>query len=178
MAVQGNFRRDLARGVKAEIYVAKRLQKDGFDVIRNTSKDIDVLKDWDLKFKKKGKIKTMEVKNDIMSKWTGNVGFEIGQGASSKPSCLLTTKADYWCHVFYKKEEAFISIMNTGLLRQRLFTPSYYRNSCFKNKGKFVLNVGDNNADIIIVSIEDYLDFFEGTLWTLTTGEAIKEGLW
>jgi len=178
MAAQGKFRKDLARGVKAELYVAKRLQKEGFEVVRNISNKLSELQKWDLRLKKNGVIETIEVKNDIMSMLTGNIGLEIGQDASNKPSCLLKTKADFWCHIFYAKEEAFISIMDTALLRQKVLTAEFYADSCFRNKGRFIANVGDNNADIIILSIDTYLDIFEGTFWCLSLQDAIKEGFW
>ena len=82
------FHRDLARGKQVEQVVLSYIHKkypeayivDGY------------FKEWDIYVPEVQK--SVEVKSDEKSKYTGNIVIEIE--FNGKPSALSTTKADYW----------------------------------------------------------------------------------
>lgn len=172
---QGNFVRDLKRGKQAEEFILNSFKDKGFEGLFNRAKDKRNLSKWDIFVMKDDKAFYLEVKNDIMSKKTGNIGFEIGQGASHKPSCLLSTQSDYWVHIFYTEDNVYVSLCETSRLRQFILTKHLYNREDITLR--FIQNCGDNNADLIVIPIQEFIDKFEPKLIVLTNEEAKERGL-
>lgn len=88
------FFRDLSRGEQIENFVLSIIQ----DKYPEAYKKKGYFKDYDLYIPEIEK--SVEVKSDEKSKYTGNIVVEIE--FDGKPSALSTTKADYW--VWYDGE--------------------------------------------------------------------------
>lgn len=176
MGVQvSKFDTDLTTGRAGEICLKERLERNRYEVNLNESKEIEELREWDLKAYKGNRVHTIECKNDIASFRTGNIAFEIGQGSSHKPSCLLSTKADWWCHIMYQGDTVYMALQKTDNLCKYILTDQFYKEYNFKFR--FMQCVGDNNADIILVDIPSFLDGFTGKLITLSLEEAKERGM-
>lgn len=172
---ESNFDKSLKQGQKAEEFIKKLFENKGYIVRSNRSKTVQSLSEWDLLVSKNGKVFSIEVKNDTMSKKTGNVGFEVGQGADRKPSCLLTSKSDYWCHIFYTEEKVGISLCKTDYLRQLILTKNFYKGE--ELKLRFVERCGDNNSDMLLCSVEDFEKHVKGKILNISYKEAERKGL-
>ena len=174
-AQESNFDKSVSIGKQAERFVKKYFEKKGYRVQENKAKKASELSKWDLHIWKHGKGYYVEVKNDVMSRDTGNVGFEVGQGEYQKPSCLLTTQSDYWMHIFYTKDSVGLSLCRTSALRQLILTKHLYNRSDVKLT--FVEGCGDNNADLVLMRIEDFVNNFKGKIKYISYELAEREGL-
>lgn len=92
--------------------------------------DVDVtLRDRVIKF---------EVKNDVMGVKTGNIAIEYYNSNSNKPSGILSTPADVWCHILGTQIwiiniTHFKTLIHSKMVDYRILT-----------------KVGDGNADIML----------------------------
>lgn len=127
---------DLSIGDKGEQLVKQTLENLGFECEFN--KDKKIRQDYDLLIKPDI---TVEIKNDIYSKRSGNVAIEYFNSKSKKPSGIAATKAQFWCHII--SEIPYICTVDS------------LKNFIATEKPKRTLtNVGDGNADILLFSIE------------------------
>jgi hypothetical protein len=96
--VSNTFSRDLQRGIDIENQLLEIIRKKYPSAsLINKYKGYDI---WIPEIHK-----SVEVKSDLKSNFTGNIVVEIEM--FNKPSALMTTKADYW--VFYDGDK-FVSI--------------------------------------------------------------------
>lgn len=122
-----NFKKDLAMGKRAESYVNH------------------ILHDKDVK---------IEVKKDDWTVRSGNIGIEFE--SRGKPSGIMTTKADYWCHNI---GHYFVLMFPTDFLRQ--ICDYYIKN----NIG--IKAMGDRDSDgkptskAVLIKWTDLLELFK-----------------
>lgn len=91
--------------------------------------------------------KTIEVKNDVFSKKSGNIAIEYNNCRAKRPSGLMVTKADIWCHIINDVPY----VIKTEKLKEFVAT----------NKPKRIVKLaGDGNADIYLYSISDAMKVF------------------
>lgn len=102
---------------------------------------------------------TIEVKYDLYSAKSGNLAFEYFNPKQEKPSGILATKADYWCHVLPSK---VILITPTELLKR--FTKEV------KPK-KIVTCGGDKNSSMLIYALDVAEEWFSRLVETTTATE-------
>lgn len=93
-----NFHKDIKVGEAAEIEFAKLMEAeyDGSKITFNKTSAYDIRvetndRDW-----------TFEVKNDLISQTTQNLGIEYE--TRGKPSGIETTEADIWVHKTYNRD--------------------------------------------------------------------------
>ena len=103
---------------------------------------------------------TMEIKNDEMSKKTGNIALEYYNSKSCKPSGITATKADIWVH----KINGELWIIRVSELIN--FTKT-------EKPVKMISGGGDNNADLLIYRIETFTNVAR-RLSEITSWEQLK----
>lgn len=139
----GDFQKDLAVGSKAQDFIISQLKEEheGLVQVEGNFKDFDLKADDGY---------TAEVKFDILSQKTKNVGFEYK--CYGKKSGVSNTKALEWVHIYYLDGKWVYSRMNTNNLKA--FLKSNWE-SLKKVSG------GDNNASkMALVSVYDVADSF------------------
>ena len=87
------------------------------------------------------KTMTFEVKNDVMSKRTGNLAIEYWNSKQNKPSGLFRTTANFWVHKF-----------NDSLYVIPVETLKTLTNQ--QKPDRFISGGGDDNADLMLYQIE------------------------
>ena len=95
--MKNNILRDLSKGHEGENKVSEYLNQLGIDSWINNEKG--KLSYYDIGFKLKAKEFTVEVKNDLYAKRSGNIAIEVFNPKTGKPSGLGITLADFWCHI-------------------------------------------------------------------------------
>lgn len=138
-----NFKRSLELGGRAQKYIIKHHSKDhkGLRQVEGNFKDYDVIADDGY---------TAEIKYDILSEKTGNVGFEYH--CFGKPSGIATTKALDWIHFYRLNGKLVYSIVRVNDLKS--FLRSNWK-SLDKKKG------GDYNCSkMVVVPALDFADHF------------------
>ena len=144
------FNDDLTTGHCAEEYVLSQLKKE-FPTLKQVkvkNKDYDLVDDSGYSF---------EVKYDILSKDTGNVGFELE--CYGKPSGLKATKANEWIHIFYVHGKWVYTRVAVGSLKSFLKSNKDYL--------KVVMG-GDNNASkMVLVDAYVLTDIF--SFWPISS---------
>ena len=173
-AQDDNFKRSMQDGRKAELYIKKLFENKGYFVKLNDSDALKELSEWDLCISTLKNKFFIEVKNDLLSRKTQNIGFEIAVKDSEKPSSLLSTKSDYWCHVFYTSECVKIAFCKVPALRYFLVT-NYIKNK--EAQMRLANNSGDAFADIVLCDIDSFEKNMPCRIWDVTYEEAEKEGL-
>lgn len=90
---------------------------------------------------------TVEVKAELDT-WvtTGNMAIEYR--CSGNPSGLSTTRADYWAHLFIRRERLVFMLL-TEVFRLRAIVRKLWSSS------RKVQGVGDGNADIVLLNIQE-----------------------
>jgi hypothetical protein len=136
------MKKSLNIGHKAEQEVVTFFEELGFSSEFNKS---EKLSDYDIKIEKDGHTFLLEVKDDRMSKRTGNVAIEFYNSKSCIESGISATKADLWVH----KIKGEFYIISVSKLKD------YVLNTEPK---KIVFGGGDDNSDMYLYSIGDFLD--------------------
>ncbi len=107
------FEGDLARGHKAEEYIAQQLEREfGIVEVRNEGKFMDLyIPDTQ---------QSVEVKYDIASRRTNNVAVEVSY--KGHPSGIMATQATHWAVVFWNapSQEWLWGIIPTETFRQEI----------------------------------------------------------
>lgn len=97
------FKEDLEKWKETEREFAKRLLDGGVNRLEFAPNKS--FKDWDIRieFEKKGQnvVRTFEIKDDMVSETSGNVGFEVR--CNDKPSGIYASKADYIVYRLWDK---------------------------------------------------------------------------
>lgn len=91
-----NFKKDLRKGIKAELVVANIIRhhcRGATKIEFNKDEKYDILVEIE-----NYRYTTIEVKRDFLCSKTGNVAIEIW--CRNKPSGIMTSKAMYWTFVF------------------------------------------------------------------------------
>lgn len=136
------FKSDIKKGLKGEKQVIELLNSFGFTTSwakDSKSSFFDLICDW-------GKVRfTIEVKNDLFAKKSGNIALEFFNPLSNKPSGLFVTKADLWAHIIEKE----IYFANT----QKLIQFTRDNEPC-----RTVYKVGDGNADLLLYNKDRLID--------------------
>jgi hypothetical protein len=144
-----SFVSDRLKGENAEDSVAQILSCN-WDVHKASDLENGPFSDWDLSVAQRetgSEVFTVEVKYDEMEDTTGNMAIEIYNPKSDKPSGLMATKADLWCHVL--KESVFITTVKK--------LKEFVRNTKpFRTVGA----AGDGNAKIHLFKTDDILYIF------------------
>ncbi len=129
---------DLKIGKEGEEAVVKILESKGLPAQISKGKflyyDINCYKD---NF-------TLEVKNDIYAKKSGNIAIEVLNSKSNTASGLTATKANLWVHIACD----VIYVANTEMLRE------------YVNKNsplKYIDAGGDDNATLLIYKMDNIL---------------------
>lgn len=116
-----NFEDDLYKAMETENEVAKLLEDLGMEILERNDDE-----KYDIKVKRKGLIKTIEVKEDFLCQDTGNIAVEFK--CRGVDSGITTTKADFY---IYKVHEIGYKIhyymMKTSDLRKLVKTKMYHR---------------------------------------------------
>jgi hypothetical protein len=135
-----NFAQDLETGLNAENYVIEFLKSIGAD-------SIEICKDkrWDISFKQGSTNHTVEVKNDLMYKQTGNVAIEYS--SRGKTSGITTSLAKYWIYVLDDE----IWMVYTPDLRDVLNKCSYRR----------VSGGDDRTSELVLIPLNDFKKIFK-----------------
>jgi hypothetical protein len=150
--------KDLPTGKEAELHFTNNAKNWEVYEVEYKNKS-----DYDLKLVNKNKIITVEVKNDIASYKTGNLGFEYQQSdknGKKKPSGFMISKADYWIHYYYSKYswpvEGKYIMVDMAYLRAFIFG-IVKENGCYRD----IPDAGDNGNDLIVVEKSFCEIFFE-----------------
>jgi hypothetical protein len=91
---------------KRDLVVAKKSEKNVANILIKTYKDVDDITfsdngDYDILAVIDGERFTIEVKEDFMCSFTGNVALEFE--CRGKPSGINTSKADYYIYIIHSK---------------------------------------------------------------------------
>lgn len=137
------FKDDVRIGEKAQSYIIKQLELEfpGIHSMHGNFSNYDLISDSGF---------TVEVKFDIKSKLTNNVGIEYEY--QNNPSGLAKTKAMEWIHIYYLIDKWVYSRIKTHDLKAYI-----------KNNWKYLkkLKGGDNNSSkMVIISTQDFADSF------------------
>jgi len=105
--VKNSFDQDLELGERAERFVIEQLKKEmpTLKKIKGYNPDFDLT---DINGH------TIEVKLDVKSQETGNIGIEYRH--RGKPSAISTSKASEWIIIYFRNKWKYIRV-NTGDLR-------------------------------------------------------------
>jgi len=114
--MKNNILRDLSKGHEGENKVSEYLNQLGIDSWINNEKG--KLSYYDIGFKLKAKEFTVEVKNDLYAKRSGNIAIEVFNPKTGKPSGLgitldwttFLTKKDYFISKAFVKLTTFIGV--------------------------------------------------------------------
>ena len=142
----GNFTQDLKIGQKAQDFIIKELelQFPGLKSVQGNFSNYDLISDSGY---------TAEVKFDIKSKLTNNVGIEYEY--NKEPSGLAKTKAMEWIHIYFLQGSWVYSRIKTADLK-----------AFIKSNWKYLkkLSGGDRNSSkMILINSEDFGDTFNYT---------------
>lgn len=133
-------------GEVGENRVISMLRSLGISVTKNEDKETREFYDLNCEYKD---VKfTCEVKFDVMSEKTGNVAIEVFNSKSNKPSGIFSTKADLWIHVLPDDSNMAVCICSVKKIRE------YSRNAA---PLRILKSVGDDNADIILYTVDSVL---------------------
>ena len=136
------FKQDLQIGQKAQEYIVKQLSKEfkGIKSVPGLCSDCDLIADNGY---------TIEVKFDLKSKLTNNIGIEYRY--KGKPSGIAKTKSQEWVHIYYLNGWVYSRIKVNDLKAYLKSNWGYLP----KLKG------GDNNnSKMVIVKSEDFANRF------------------
>jgi len=120
------------------------------------------LKDYDLIVVRDDFEKTVEVKLDAKSFFTGNIAIEFYNSVKCETSGIDATKADFWAHVVQEQDGYKVFITTVESLK-------YYLNTY--KPFKMLADVGDGNACIYLYKKEDILPVAFYNITDLTTKE-------
>ena len=129
-----NIKEDFAKGKEGEDLVKQLLAKAGIESSGNETRAN--LSYYDMSSDLGDKNFTVEVKNDLYAKKSGNIAIEIYNPKSKKKSGISITKSDLWVHIALG--ETWVA--KTEAIRD------YIRN----NKGREITYAGDGNATILL----------------------------
>jgi hypothetical protein len=130
-------------GDEAEQEVIDYLTLLGFNATKNDDKQTRLYYDVIASYEA-WKI-TLEVKNDVMARKTGNIALEYYNSKSNKASGITATKANWWVH---KVNGELWTVQVPVLIN---FTKNV-------SPVRIVNGGGDNNADIMLYKIESFTD--------------------
>jgi len=155
-----NFKKDLTIGQEAEKYFSRTAE--GWEVLEV---DDDNKSYYDLKLICGERNITVEVKNDIASHKTGNLGFEYQQTdwrGGKKPSGFMISKADYWVHFYYFKKS--VPVKGKYIMVDLAYLRAFLFGIVIKSgKYKIIPDAGDNGNDLMIVKREICESLFSAT---------------
>lgn len=155
--------RSFATGDRGEKKVISVLSSVGITAVKNEDKDTRA--DYDLMCEYEEKKFTAEVKYDVMSEKTGNVAFEYFNSKSNKPSGIYGTKADLWFHLLPDGSNIVVCVCKVKKIRDfcRDIAP-------LKN----LKGVGDNNADIMLYTVDTVLEQLFDRLDNISNEQVLK----
>jgi len=137
------FENDLTTGERAQNYIISLLKNEYKD-IRSSKGSV---KEYDL-ISSSGY--SAEVKFDIMSKETGNIGIEYK--CNQKPSGISATTAVEWIHIFYAGEWMYLRIATKTLQN--------FLKSNWNHLTKAIGGDGDR-AELFIIPVDTIINQFK-----------------
>lgn len=138
-----------AIGNKGELLVKEFFEKYGYEVDKVGKADREL---YDLTIKKNDVKRTVEIKYDFKSLFTGNLAIEFYNSHSVKNSGINISGADFWIYVVPMKD-AEGRIINELWLCPRNVIFSFVQSK----PGKIKNDVGDGNACIYLYRKEELL---------------------
>jgi hypothetical protein len=139
-----NFEDDLNTGIRAQNFIIKQLEKE-YGKMKSSEgnfKDYDLIND---------KNYTFEVKFDLLSRETGNVGIEYS--CNNQKSGISATKANGWIHIYFLDNRWVYSKMDVTELKNFIKENWDY----FKK----VVGGDGNRAKIILIPIKEFANKFD-----------------
>ena len=143
------FAKDNKRAKKFELLLLDFLKDCGYDGKLNTEREnfsfYDIIVDSPpIKF---------EVKADYMSSITGNLAIEHHNCKQNKPSGIMISRADFWCHVIYESK------IPTMYFARRLELLQFMEDV---EPFKRIVGGGDDNANLYLYKKSAILGEFGG----------------
>ena len=140
----GSFQKDVKLGEKAQDIIAQKLREEFPTIksIKGRPYEYDLCTNDGY---------TIEVKFDIKSRLTGNVGIEYRY--KTKPSGIARTHAMEWIHIYYLNDTLVYSRASVGSLRAYI-----------KSNWEFLdkKDGGDNNnSKMVLITVEDFSTVFD-----------------
>jgi hypothetical protein len=136
------IRKDLDTGKEGEDRLSKILSKF-YDVQSNDAKSRKEKSYHDLTCSKESMSFTIEVKNDIYAKKSGNIAIEYWNCKSNIPSGITGTKANIWCHITHNG----VFVCSVKKLKEYLETTKPFR----------TIEVGGNQNASLFLYKEDII---------------------
>lgn len=148
-----SFLKDLEQSKVAVIAVAKYLKGKGYKV-EETSKEEQINGDLKVTGKSFDSMNFVEVKYDIMSEKTGNLCFEVYNGAG-KPTGILRTFANLIYYVVKENGSHRLLGFNADKLRTWIFSPENHK------KSRLVSGGDGGRYKMLLVKKEDIIKVAE-----------------
>lgn len=155
--------KSLKVGNIGENRVISMLRALGIIVSKNEDKDTRAF--YDLICEYDGVKFTCEVKFDVMSEKTGNVAIEIFNSKSNKPSGIFVTKADIWIHILPDDSNLAICICSVKKIKEY---------SKKEQPLRIIKGAGDNNADIMLYTVENTMENLFSRIDNVDNEKAMK----
>jgi hypothetical protein len=144
-----DFKRDLAVAKKTEREIAHLLECvwEDSEII-----DFEDTNKYDLLVKlKNGTNVKVEIKEDFMCKYTGNVALEFE--SRGKPSGISVSKADYYLYKIHHRDSVVYTLHAIDVLRDKVKNKKYFR----------IVNGGDEGSNTMNYLFK-YKDFIRNSL--------------
>lgn len=137
------FAKDLDIGERAQNFIISILKKEYKDIhsLKGNVKECDLVSSSGY---------SAEVKFDIMSKETGNIGIEYK--CNNKPSGISTTEALEWIHIFYADRWVYIRVATKTL-------QNFLRSNW--NHLTKIMGGDGNRAELFIIPVDTIIDQFK-----------------
>ena len=139
------FAKDLETGKNGESIVKHIFSKHGIQAESVHQKELRCF--YDLSILLRGKEIGVECKYDLYANRSKNVAIEISNSKTGEPAGIMVTRAQIWAHVLSTDSVWF---SDTTLLRN-------YVIECPFGKSKLIVAGGDNNANLILLKMEDVM---------------------
>jgi Holliday junction resolvase-like predicted endonuclease len=133
-------------GNRGESLTAQLFEAHGYSTEKVSTEDRDF---YDLIIQKGNVKKTVEVKFDVKSRFTGNLAIEFYNSKSCKDSGIAITKANFWVYVVPEKFMA--QDIKDDLW---IATPSDIFSFVSSVTGKIINHAGDDNACLMLYKKE------------------------
>jgi len=142
MNYQGDFKKDLEEGEKAERYIVKQLLREypTLKKVEGYNPGYDLIDEMGY---------TVEVKFDIGSKTTGNIAFEYSY--KGNPSGISTSSALDWVQIYFSNGWVYSQMRTYNL---KIFLKSNIKSFKIVNGGD------DNKSHLILVPVSTFQEFF------------------
>lgn len=160
-----SFTKKNSTGTKGEKLVCELFTANGISCEKEPDKKLRY--DHDLIAKIDDIDFTIEVKFDMMARFTGNIAMEYRNSKKDSPSGIAVTKADLWMILLSTTEGPQIYAASVSAVKQFMATTEPF---------KKIQSGGDGNADIFLYKKDVILPIFKNL--TGYTAEQLKDFLY